>query len=58
MRAAWVVLAFAGAAAAQEVGAPAPAIAADEWINAPKGETPSLDAFRGKPVLLEFWDTG
>ncbi|MCK6459999.1 MAG: hypothetical protein L6Q95_08915 [Planctomycetes bacterium] len=58
MRTAWVVLALAGTAAAQEIGEPAPAIAADGWLNVPAGEAPSLDAFRGKAVLIEFWDTG
>ncbi len=58
MRAAYVVCALAAAAAAQEIGEPAPAIAAEGWLNAPQGEEPSLDAFRGKPVLIEFWDTG
>lgn len=58
MRAAWLVLVVAGMAAAQEIGEPAPAIAAEGWLNAPQGEEPSLDAFRGKPVLIEFWDTG
>jgi hypothetical protein len=58
MRAAWLLLAVAGTAAAQGIGEPAPAIAADGWLNAPAGEKPSLDAFRGKPVLIEFWDTG
>jgi hypothetical protein len=58
MRAAWTLLSLAAAATAQEIGEPAPAIAAEGWLNAPKGEEPSLDAFRGKPVLIEFWDTG
>lgn len=58
MRAAWLVLALAGTAASQEVGEPAPAIVADGWLNTPAGEKPSLEAFRGQPVLIEFWDTG
>jgi hypothetical protein len=58
MRGAWLVLALAGAVAAQEAGDPAPPIEAEGWLNAPAGETPSLEAFKGHPVLLEFWDTG
>ncbi len=58
MRTAWLVLTLAAAVAAQEVGEPAPALAADGWLNAPAGEKPSLEAFRGKAILLEFWDTG
>jgi hypothetical protein len=58
MRGACLLLALAGSVAAQEVGEQAPPIAAEGWLNALEGEKPSLDAFKGHPVLLEFWDTG
>lgn len=38
-----------------EVGQPAPAISAKEWINL-KAQ-PTLESLRGKVVLLEFWAT-
>ena len=39
-----------------EVGKPAPAINAKEWVNN-LGGSPSLAALRGQAVLIEFWAT-
>ena len=39
-------------ALAAEVGAAAPKVSADRWINT---EPTSLEALRGKVVLVEFW---
>lgn len=36
-------------------GKPAPNFRVDEWINPAEGET--LEDFRGKAVLVEFWAT-
>ncbi len=42
------------AAGAAEVGQPAPAVAATDWLNAPPL---ALEALRGKVVVVEFWAT-
>lgn len=49
-----LVFALAGTAAAGELAAPmqAPDIKAEQWINSPEL---SLEALRGKVVLVEFW---
>jgi peroxiredoxin len=39
-----------------KVGAPAPAIQCEAWFNH-EGAPPTLDALRGRVVLLEFWGT-
>jgi thiol-disulfide isomerase/thioredoxin len=47
-----VALLVTSPAWAAEVGQPAPTVSADRWINS---EPTSLEALRGKVVLLEFW---
>jgi peroxiredoxin len=39
-----------------EVGAPAPAITADAWLNW-EGDPPTLESLAGRVVMLEFWGT-
>lgn len=39
------------------VGQHAPSIDCAHWLNAPDDLTPSLDALRGRAVLIEFWGT-
>lgn len=50
------LLPIAATAQAPTVGAPAPAIAATEWLNW-QGPAPSLETCKGKVVMLEFWGT-
>lgn len=46
---------LAAATFAQDVGAPAPDVACDAWVNSSEQTPPSLAALKGKLVLLEFW---
>lgn len=56
MVAVWVVpMIGTPAVASVEVGQPAPEISADKWLNAP--DKVSLEALRGKIVVVEFWAT-
>lgn len=54
-----VLLALVPAVAAAQkpaVGTPAPAIAAEAWLNW-DGDPPTLESLSGRVVLLEFWGT-
>lgn len=50
------VVALSVPAQAPQVGAPAPAVLADTWLNW-EGDPPTLESLRGRVVLLEFWGT-
>jgi hypothetical protein len=52
--ASWLVLESA-AGQASRLGAPAPDVAGDRWINSEPLTTPGL---RGRVVLVEFWTFG
>ena len=54
LAASWLVSGSA-AAAAVRLGAPAPDVAGERWINSEPLTTPGL---RGRVVLVEFWTYG
>ncbi len=39
------------------IGKAPPEVTAADWLNAPEGVTPSIEAFKGKVVVVEFWAT-
>jgi hypothetical protein len=54
LTASWLVFGSA-AARASRLGAPAPDVAGERWINSAPLTTPGL---RGRVVLVEFWTFG
>ena len=53
--ASWLALGSADAGQSSRLGAPAPEVAGERWINSAPLTTQSL---RGRVVLVEFWTYG